>query len=172
MTAEDRRRRIIEFLESSSVPVTGAELSSLLQVSRQVIVQDVALLRAQGAKLVATPQGYIIPNNQSPTARTFVIACQHSLDETEEELNLLVDHGLKVIDVVVEHPVYGEMRGLIMVESRRDVKEFMSRVQQTGASLLSSLTKGVHLHTVECSRSCVLEEAKSALKDKGFLITE
>jgi transcriptional regulator of NAD metabolism len=78
--------------------------------------------------------------------------------------------GMEVIRL--EHPVYGELRGLLMVESRRDVKDFLGRVQQAEALLLSSLTRGVHLHTVECARAEVIQEAKAALKERGFLVTD
>jgi hypothetical protein len=85
-------------------------------------------------------------------------------------LNILVDHGVKVIDVIVEHPLYGELRGSLMIESRADVQDFVARWRTTKASLLSSLTRGVHLHTVEASRLEMIARAKAQLHDHGLLL--
>ena len=81
-----------------------------------------------------------------------ILACRHAPERTEEELQILVDHGVKILDVIVEHPLYGELRGSLMIESRADVQDFLGQVSASRASLLSSLTGGVHLHTVEASR--------------------
>ena len=169
---ENRRRRILEMLREAERPITGAELAGRLQVSRQIIVQDMALLRARGEGIIATPQGYILPGAAERPVHTSVLACRHDPSETEEELNLLVDYGVKVIDVIVEHPIYGELRGLLMLESRSDVRSFMVRLADTEASLLSSLTKGVHLHTVQASRQSALEQAVEALRARGLLVVD
>lgn len=170
---EERRRQIVGLLKGSDRPITGGELAARLKVSRQVIVQDVAVLRAKGEGIIATPQGYmLLSGGTARPAYAAVLACQHSLEQAEEELTILVDHGVKVVDVAVEHPIYGELRGLLMLESRRDVKDFLTRLAETDAALLSSLTKGVHLHTVECSRDTALRRAIEALKAKGFLLAD
>ncbi len=169
---DSRRRRILEMLSVAEGPITGAELAAKLQVSRQIIVQDVALLRARGAPIVATPQGYVMVRSTPQAERTVVLACRHEPHQTEEELTLLVDHGVRVVDVIVEHPIYGELRGLLMLESRHDVQDFLSRLAETEASLLSSLTRGVHLHTVQASRQAALDKAIEALRAKGLLLAE
>lgn len=165
-----RRERILEMLKEHGRPITGAELAMNLRVSRQIIVQDVAILRARGEEIIATPQGYMLPGQSPKLAYTAVLACKHDSRQTEEELTILVDHGVKVIDVLVEHPIYGELCGLLMLESRSDVREFMSRLTETEAGLLLSLTKGVHLHTVQASRRATLDQAKDALEARGFLL--
>jgi len=159
-------------LSGADGPITGAELAAKFQVSRQIIVQDMAILRARGAAILATPQGYVMPGASLQPEHTAVLACRHDPDQTEEELTLLVDHGVKVVDVIVEHPIYGELRGLLMLESRHDVQNFLSRLAETEASLLSSLTKGVHLHTVQASRQAALDKAAEALRAKGFLLSD
>jgi transcriptional regulator of NAD metabolism len=167
--SERRRRRIVESIRSHRGPLSGAELAKRLHVSRQCLVQDIAVLRAAGEEIVATPRGYRLPDTTGDTHRA-VLACRHSPERTEEELHILVDHGVKVLDVIVEHPLYGELRGSLMIESRADVQDFLKKVKAAHASLLSSLTDGVHLHTVEASRSDMISRALAQLRERGILL--
>ncbi|MHB9091139.1 MAG: 3H domain-containing protein [Chloroflexota bacterium] len=169
---DERRRQIQDLLRESDQPITGHELATRMGVSRQVIVQDIALLRAQGEDLVATPQGYLLAQRFSPAAHRAVLAVRHGRESTEDELLTMIDHGLIVVDVVVEHPIYGELRGLLRLESREDVYRFTARLRESDASLLSALTKGVHLHTVEASRPEVIGRARAALRAKGYLLED
>jgi hypothetical protein len=100
------------------------------------------------------------------------LACRHAAEDTQEELEILVDHGVKILDVIVEHPVYGELRGSLAIESRADVRDFLTQVRTSRAALLSSLTGGVHLHTVEASRPEMIARAKARLRARGFLLKE
>ena len=168
-SAGKRRLRIIESLRHDRAPIRGGDLARRLRVSRQCLVQDVAILRAGGEQIVATPQGYRLPESSSQLHRA-ILACRHSLERTQEELEILVDHGVKVLDVIVEHPLYGELRGSLALESRADVREFLTRVRTARAALLSSLTGGVHLHTVEASRPEMIARAKARLRARGFLL--
>lgn len=170
MRGETRRRQLQAILAESTGPVTGGELARRLGVSRQVIVQDVALLRAQGQTVLATPQGYLLSGDDPQPLYRRTFAVSHSSEELEQELNTIVDCGGRVIDVTVEHPLYGELKGLLMVASRRDVQEFMSKLQQSGAAPLSLLTSGVHLHTVEALSQEVLDRIQESLASLGFLI--
>jgi transcriptional regulator of NAD metabolism len=162
----------MDLLRETDRPITGHELARKMGVSRQVIVQDIALLRAQGEELVATPQGYLLAQRLSRAAHRAVIAVRHDRDTTEEELLIMVDHGLRVVDVVVEHPLYGELRGLLRLESREDVRQFIARLRESEAALLSALTKGVHLHTVEASRPEAITRAQAALRANGYLLED
>ncbi len=164
-----RRRRLVAYMRAHTGPVPGAELARRLHVSRQCLVQDVAMLRASGEEIVSTPQGYRLPAARVAAHRA-ILACQHAPERTEEELQILVDHGVRVLDVVVEHPLYGELRGSLMLESRRDVDDFLRRWRRKQATLLSSLTRGVHLHTVEASRRDMIARAKARLDARGFLL--
>lgn len=164
-----RRQRILEWMRSHGAPIPGGEMAKRLRVSRQCLVQDIAILRAAGEEIVATPRGYRLPEVVNHTHRA-VLACRHAPERTEEELQILVDHGVKILDVIVEHPLYGELRGSLMIESRADVQDFLQRVKATHASLLSSLTEGVHLHTVEASRPEMISRASEQLRQKGFLL--
>jgi uncharacterized protein len=165
-----RRGRILEWMRGRNGPAPGAELARHFRVSRQCVVQDIAILRAEGNDILSTPQGYRLPVQQSLGGHRAVIACQHGPERTEEELQILVDNGVRVLDVIVEHALYGEMRGSLTIESRADVQDFVRQWKGTKASLLSSLTRGVHLHTVEASRPEMIERAKAELHSRGILL--
>ncbi|RYL94695.1 transcription repressor NadR [Sporolactobacillus sp. Y61] len=170
LSASARRRKVLGCLSASSRPITGGELADKMAVSRQVIVQDISLLRARNHPIIATSQGYLFLSGEKPGTRTRVVACRHTLEETEDELNLIVDCGVTVVNVTVEHPLYGEITGSLMIRNRTDVRLFISKLHQTNASLLSSLTKGVHLHQLEAAEQGQLDRAVSALKKAGYLL--
>jgi uncharacterized protein len=167
--AESRRAQLLDILSRAAGPVSGHALAQRLGVSRQVIVQDCALLRAAGHEVMATPRGYVLPLHREPGVRA-VLASRHDREHTEDELTVMVDHGLRVVDVIVEHPVYGELRGSLMMASRADVREFAGRVESGEVALLSELSGGVHLHTVEAPSQERLDRARQALRERGFLV--
>ncbi|MFD2446204.1 transcription repressor NadR [Bacillus sp. CGMCC 1.16607] len=171
LLGDDRREWILNLLKGSGTPITGGELATKTNVSRQVIVGDITLLKAKNEPIIATSQGYMYLKASSPIPlieRT--IACSHTPNEAEEELNLLVDHGVTVKDVRIEHPVYGDLTASIMVSNRQEVKQFMKKVLSTKASFLSELTEGIHLHTISASTEKALDEAENALLKANFLI--
>jgi len=167
--SEERRSRILELLQAASRPVTGAELAQQLGTSRQIIVQDIAVLRAAGEEIFASPRGYhVLPRPHG--AYRAVVAVRHTREQTEDELTALVDTGVEVLDVIVEHPMYGEMRGGLELASRDDVQEFTAQLNDTGAPLLSQMTGGLHLHTLEARRPELLERARETLRRRGYLV--
>src|ERR1700683_3195666 len=168
-SAELRRRRIVAWMRTHGGPIRGGELAKHFRVSRQLLVQDVAILRAGGEDIVATPRGYLLPKSAGRGHRA-ILACRHAPERTEEELQILVDHGVKILDVIVEHPLYGELRGSLEIESRADLEDFLAHVSASHALLLSSLTGGVHLHTIEASRPEMISRAKARLRARGFLL--
>ncbi|HXW62734.1 MAG TPA: transcription repressor NadR [Candidatus Acidoferrales bacterium] len=168
-SGEERRRQILEWMGGHGDPIRGSELARRFRVSRQCLVQDVAVLRASGEKIIATPRGYQIPKSQEQVHRA-VLACRHKPEQTEQELQTLVDFGVRVLDVIVEHPLYGELRGSLMLGSRADVQDFLEQLRATKATLLSALTDGVHLHTVEASRPEAIARAKAELRKQGILL--
>ncbi|MDN5277465.1 MAG: uncharacterized protein PWR01_1430 [Clostridiales bacterium] len=171
MSADERRQEILRIIKGSSQPVTGAYLAGLLGVSRQVIVQDIAILRAAGEEIIATPQGYMIPKNLYPRRYRRVIACKHSDEGIEDELMTIVDLGGTVLDVSVEHGVYGEFKARLMIKSPSDVRAFMEAMKKEKAEPLCSLTEGVHLHTIEADDPAVLDRIEAALREKGYLLS-
>lgn len=168
-SGESRRRRIMSWMRNHEGPIRGGELAEHFHVSRQCLVQDVAILRASGEEIMATPRGYQLPQPKQ-RVHSAVIACKHEPERTAEELQTLVDHGVKILDVIVEHPLYGELRGSLMLESRSDVQDFLDQVRSSKATLLSALTGGVHLHTVEASRPEAISRAKADLRRRGILL--
>lgn len=166
----ERRECLLEMLKKSKEPLKAAQLAELTGVSRQVIVQDMTLLRAKEEPIIATPQGYVYFNEPSLQVVQRVIFSRHSAEDTERELNLLVDLGVQVLDVGVEHSVYGKIFRPLKIKSRLDVKNFISQMAQKDANLLSSLTDGLHLHTLEASSTDVLDKACKVLAEEGFLL--
>nr|WP_156509881.1 transcription repressor NadR [Rossellomorea aquimaris] len=168
---EERRQLILDKLITEKAPITGGDLARLTNVSRQVIVSDITLLKAKGEPIIATSQGYLyMPNTHQDTLIERVIACQHAPEKSEEELLLLVDYGVTVKDVKIEHGVYGDLTASIMVSNRKEVEQFMKKIKDTKASFLSELTDGIHLHTIMAQDEKTLMTAEQALKKAGFLI--
>ncbi|WP_096201444.1 transcription repressor NadR [Bacillus sp. FJAT-45350] len=168
---EDRRKLILQWLQDNQKPITGNELAEKTNVSRQVIVQDISILKARNHDILATSQGYIyLQGNLEKEKHKKVIACKHHPEDTKKELMIIVDHGVTVKDVTIEHPVYGDLTGSLMLSNRRDVEQFIQKMEQTKASLLSELTEGVHLHTLEATTKEQLTEAVLALNKEGFLL--
>jgi transcriptional regulator of NAD metabolism len=170
LETEKRRDVLLALLRERSEPVTGTDLAQRFAVSRQVIVQDIAILRAAGEQVLATPQGYLIPQAEKKSAVRTVVACRHTREQIADEIGIVVDNGGKVLDVIVEHPVYGEMRGNLMIANRRDLAIFLEQLGKTEANPLSALTGGVHLHTLEASDNQVLQEIVASLSEAGFLV--
>jgi len=167
---EERRQAIRSFLLKSGKPCTGSELAARLGVSRQVIVQDIAILRAGGEPVVATPQGYVSREAALAPGDTRVVASKHDAGQVREELVAIVEAGGEVLDVIVEHPIYGEISGRLMLRTVADIDRFISKVERTRAPLLSSLTGGVHLHTVRVADPSSFDAILSGLREKGMLL--
>ena len=164
-----RRKELHRTLQIKSEPITGSELAARFGVSRQVIVQDIAVLRAEGIPILSTPKGYLLDKQREEGWPTDVLAVRHTSEKTAVELYTAVDLGVSVLDVIVEHPIYGELRGDLMLESRSDVAHFLDRLEKESATLLSSLTEGRHWHTVRARRADRIEKLKQALDDLGIL---
>lgn len=173
MLGEDRRDWLLKTLKESDKPITGGTLAKETNVSRQVIVGDITLLKARNEPIIATSQGYLymaLPKTKQMVEET--IACFHQRNQAEEELHIIVDHGVTVKDVKVEHPVYGDLTASIMVSNRREVQLFLSQIKDTNAALLSDLTSGIHLHTLVAPSEEAIKKTKQALKEAGILIEE
>ena len=169
MKAEERRQIIAQTLTADKA-ISATALAGKFSVSRQIIVGDIALLRAGGAEISATPRGYVLPQATDGITRT--IACRHTLEQTGTELDILVDNGCTVLDAIVEHPVYGQLTGQLQISSRYDVEQFLARVQAHDAAPLSILTGGIHLHTLRCPDAAACERACAALKAAGLLLDD
>ena len=164
----DRKAAIIEAIRTSKTPVSASALARKLHVSRQIIVGDIALIRASGTQIIATPRGYVWERSNAGSERK--IAVMHAPQQMREELYTIVDQGAEVVDVIVEHPTYGQLVGQLQLSSRYDVDQFIDRMQ--GNEPLSQLTHGVHLHTIRCRDAAVFERVENALRKKGLLYEE
>ena len=170
MQAEERRRAILDSLRNTDTPVSAAALARRFSVSRQIIVGDIALLRAAGADISATPRGYVI----LPAATGLIrrVAVQHGPDGMEAELNAMVDQGCTVVDVIVEHPLYGQLTGPLQLSSRYDVQQFLKRCASADAQPLSNLTEVIHLHTLSCPDSEAFRRVQQTLRELGILLSD
>ena len=168
MNAAERRTQILQRLREADKPLSATALAGELSVSRQIIVGDVALLRAAGEEITATPRGYVL--DRRGAGERYTVACRHRSEDMAQELNIMVDHGCVVEDVVVEHSVYGQLVGQLALSSRYDVAEFIRRVSESDAKPLSDLTGGIHLHTLRCPDRETLDRVTKALAQAGFLL--
>lgn len=169
MNAAERREMIRQILSGSDSPVSAGALSKRLQVSRQVIVGDVALLRAANVPIEASPRGYVlqVPGSRKGLVRT--VACRHDLAGMRRELYAVVDNGCGVLDVIVEHAVYGQISGQLQIFSRFDADDFMQKLTKSGSLPLCDLTEGVHLHTLFCPTEEAYRRVLQKLKEENVL---
>ena len=166
MNGSQRRKRILEMLKESSTPLSGSRLGKENEVSRQVIVQDVTLLRAEGHNIIATPRGYIL-NTTQDTIR--VIKTFHTPQQTEEELISIVDLGGCVLETIVNHKAYGKISVPLNIRNRRDIQIFIEQITTGKSSLISNVTSGYHFHKVMAESEEILDEIEEELKKKGML---
>ncbi|MBE5966898.1 MAG: transcription repressor NadR [Lachnospiraceae bacterium] len=168
MEGNKRRENIIKILNQRSEPISGGELSKLLGVSRQVIVQDIALLRASDSSIFSTTKGYLLNPFDYPRAKR-TIKVKHSKEQIEDELCTIVDNGGKVLDVFVMHEIYGEITTELVIRNRQDVYDFVKKVKEKQIVPLNELTAGVHLHTIEADSEETLDRIENALREKKYM---
>ena len=169
MDGDKRRKEIMELLNTEKDPLSGTSLAKRLGVSRQVIVQDIALLRATNRNILSTNRGYILYGKQEDklTCKR-VVAVKHTDEQMRDELYCIVDAGAKVLDVIVEHELYGQISVDLFINSRR---EFMEKLLGNTARPLKELTGDIHFHTIEAESDRILDLVEEGLKEKQFLIS-
>lgn len=166
MTGKERRKKILEILGNSVQPVSGSDLAKQLGVSRQVVVQDMALLRASEINILSTNKGYLF-FKENETTRVFKV--HHSDDQARDEMNLIVDYGGKIEDVFVYHRVYGVLKANLNIQSRLDVEEYLKEIELGNSTLLMHVTSGYHYHTISAKDQKTLDKIQEGLAEKGFL---
>lgn len=169
MNGIERRRKIFEILSNSNQAVNGAALSERLNVSRQIIVADIASLRSDGKPIISTNRGYIIdnPSLHQGVCRRAISVC-HDDSQMADELNTIVDFGGTVLNVVVSHDVYGQISADLMIKTHPDVIEFMEKIKNSKSGPLKNLTDGKHVHVVEANSEALLDIIEEKLREKGF----
>lgn len=163
MKKENRINHVLHTLKTHTLPQSASKIGQELGVSRQIIVGDIALLRAQGHKITATSKGYLITTNDSRLKKT--VSSTHRADQTQSELEIFVNHKIEVVDVWITHPVYQNIQGELNIKSNKDINRFLS----TESPLLLSLTDGVHYHTLLCESEEDFEMALSELNNLGII---
>ena len=170
----ERRNQLVEIIKSMDSPVSASALAAQLNVSRQIIVGDIALLRASGLNILATPTGYVFENEKRLSSFSYIgiIACRHD-DEEEliEELYTIVDFGGTIIDVTIEHTTYGQISGQLNIASRHDADEFLNKLKFSHVKPLSDLTGGIHLHRIGCRDKSIFDLILKTLISKGIALT-
>lgn len=170
LDGNSRRNAITEYLASKASPVNGSELANMFGVSRQVIVQDIALLRAENRNILSTNKGYVLFNPQSEKAGVVAEICvKHTAEETLDELLTIVEYGGKLIDVSVEHDLYGHIRADLVINNVEDAKDFYKEMLKSKSKPLKVLTNDYHYHTISAPSEKVLKLIKQDLKEKGYL---
>lgn len=168
MRKEERRRKILDLLSKSNSAISGERLAETFGVTRQVIVQDISVLRSMNYDITSLSRGYILSRRNEGTKR--MVAVKHSKERIREELMCVVQNGGTVLDVIVEHPVYGEIRGNINVSNEDEVERFMGMFETSFAVPLLSLSNGVHLHTIMAKDEEDIERIISVLDKNKFIL--
>ena len=169
MKVAERRKAIVNLLLSSKEPVPGGALAGRFGISRQIIVQDITVLKGMGYEILSTSQGYIM--QKSPLAER-VFKVKHTTEQTEDELSCIVDIGGTVVDVFVWHKVYGKIEAALNIFSPMHVKQFMEGVRTGKSTELMHVTGGYHYHTVRAENEAVLDRIEAALNEKNYIVPE
>lgn len=169
MKADERRKAIATFLLSEEKAVSGSTLSEKFGVSRQIIVQDITVLKGSGYEILSTHSGYIM---QKSPLKERVFKVYHTKEQTEEELNMIVELGGTVVDVFVWHKMYGKMSAPLNIFSKLHVKQFIEGVRTGQSTELMSITGGYHYHTVRADSDEILDNIEAALAEKGYIVPE
>lgn len=171
MTGEERRNQILQLLKNQDTPLSGTALSNAFQVSRQVIVQDIALMRAENHDILSTNRGYLYRRKDSQdTLPKRVFFVRHATEQVMEEFTAILELGGKILDVVVEHEIYGQIRADLMIETLRDARDFCQKLEASRDNPLKILTDDCHYHTVAAPSEKLLELMEQELRRKGFLL--
>lgn len=165
MKAEERRKALVSTIMSEKDPVSGTMLSAKLGVSRQIIVQDIAILKAEGFDIISTHRGYVLGEN--PYAER-VFKVHHTNDETEDELRDIVNLGGMVMDVYIWHRAYGKIEAKLNIFTNDDIDIFMDNIKSGRSTELMNVTNGYHYHTVRAESELVLDKIEAKLKEKGY----
>ena len=166
MKAADRRKAIVNLLLSSIEAISGGKLSEEFGVSRQIIVQDITVLKGSGYDILSTHNGYII---QKSPLKERVFKVYHTTEQTEDELTTIVNLGGTVVDVFVWHKVYGKMTAPLNIFSTLHINQFIEGVRSGKSTELMNITGGYHYHTVRADSEDVLNRIQNALEERGYI---
>ena len=171
MEATERRAAIMVELKRAVKPVSGSALAKAVGVSRHVVVQDIALLRADGHDIVATNRGYVLREGAGePSVPTRLVKVRHTQDEMADELTSIVDMGGAVLNVIVNHRVYGKITADLDIRNRRDVERYLEAIESGKSFPLLTVTSGYHFHRIAADDEETLDDIEEMLRAKGYLV--
>ncbi len=170
MSGKERRDEILQYLIHCKSPVSGTTLAHEFGVSRQVIVQDIALLRSSNANILSTNRGYLVQTGTDQGCVRVYKCCCHTEEQEEDELNCIVDQGGFVENIYVNHKAYGRLEAQMRIHSRRDVQEYMDRIRSGKSVSLMNVTSGYHYHTVVAETEEILDDIERELQQHGYLV--
>jgi hypothetical protein len=166
-----RRKALVEYLDSKTSPTNGTELAKHFGVSRQIIVQDIALLRAENRNILSTNKGYVLFHPlEKRSGCTAVLMVRHTLEQTLDEMRSIVDYGGSMLDISVDHDLYGQIRADLVINNLKDAEEFCEKMRQSTSRPLKDLTGDCHYHTIQAPSEKALEMIKQELAAKGILM--
>ncbi len=171
MNGKERRDQILQTLKEAKSAVSATVLADKFGVTRQIVVADIALLRATGLGIKAEHRGYVLEKKQNSGVEHKIV-CKHDKDGILDEFYAVVDNGGVILDIIVEHSIYGQISAGLNVASRYDADEFAKKIEESEASQLSDLTGGVHIHTIQVRDNAAYDRIVAQLKKLGTLIEE
>ncbi|WP_341636687.1 transcription repressor NadR [Staphylococcus casei] len=171
-TPDQRRSQIVQLLTDSRQPISGKQLSEQFDVSRQIIVKDISILKSHHYNINATSKGYHIDIAPQGKGYKRIIVCQHAQESMAEELQIILDNGAMIDDVSIEHPVYGTLKADLMIETHKDLQQFLERMDKYKGKMIANLTDGMHLHTISAHTEKILDNAVRDLSEHQFIVKE
>lgn len=169
MEGEERRAKILDILKERKTPVSGTSLARELSVSRQIVVGDIALLRAHGTEIIATNSGYLIADFSNKT-KTFRVYCRHRLEDAYDEYCTILDEGARIINEGIVHDVYGEVIVPLNIMNRADAKRHTEKMLNGNCEDIMILSGNNHFHTLEAESDLTVLRVQRALHEKSYLV--
>jgi len=168
MNGEQRRKAILDKLKGSEREISASRLATDFSVTRQIIVADIALLRASGHPISAKSRGYVLENNNEGFIKR--IAVKHSKESVSDELYAIVDNGGRILDIIVEHSIYGKISVELNLSSRYDVSKFVEKISSPDTKPISALTEGLHVHTIDARDEDTFNRIVKSLSELNILV--
>lgn len=170
MTGEKRRKNIMDILVHAQRPISGTSLADMFEVSRQVIVQDIALLRAENKNIISTNRGYMLYQKCDTNTFRRIFKVRHEGNQILDEFYTIVDLGGTILNVSIDHELYGLLEASLFISNRTEAQDFAQRIDSCKDRPLNTLTGNDHYHTVEARTEKILDSIQSSLREKGFLV--
>ncbi|WP_028254587.1 transcription repressor NadR [Veillonella magna] len=168
MRSKERQQTIIRYLAKANAPIAGGELAEMCDVSRPIIVGDIAALRQEGYPILSTPRGYTMTMPGSGSVKR-IIVCRHDATRVEEELTTIITMGGVMYTIGVEHDVYGHIEASLYIRTLEECRQFIEKFASSANQLLSTVSGGVHTHLIGADTPERLSLIIDTLRQKGFL---